>query len=184
MQADQRATPVFDRPDDELNEPGAGVNFTADLRDMIDRAFCEGQRYKEQQHRADLTNAHPALLEVLRKSVRRLKKMGVPVFAHCVLRSPSDQARLYAKGLSNAKPGESPHQYGLAFDLIHGVKAWNLTDRQWAIIKHVVFEVAAACGVKLRWGGDWDGDGDIHDQRLYDPAHFELADWRDIGTKR
>lgn len=28
--------------------------------------------------------------------------------------------------------------------------------------------------VKLRWGGDWDGDFDLTDQTFYDLGHFEL----------
>lgn len=27
---------------------------------------------------------------------------------------------------------------------------------------------------KLRWGGNWDGDGDLADNKLYDLPHFEL----------
>lgn len=26
----------------------------------------------------------------------------------------------------------------------------------------------------IRWGGDWDNDTDLHDQKLYDLVHFEL----------
>lgn len=29
---------------------------------------------------------------------------------------------------------------------------------------------------KIRWGGDWDGDGDYHDNGLWDPWHFELVE--------
>lgn len=160
------------------------VGYAAAVRDLINRNFLQSEKYQEQQHRAERLGAHQKLLDVERKAVKRFAKMGIPMFAHCVVRTPSDQNRLYAKGLSNATGGQSPHQYGLAFDLIHGTKGWELSQLQWDIVRHVVFETAASCGVKLRWGGDWDGDGDIHDQRLYDPAHFELENWRDIGTKR
>lgn len=29
---------------------------------------------------------------------------------------------------------------------------------------------------KIRWGGDWDDDGDYHDNGLWDPWHFELVE--------
>ena len=29
---------------------------------------------------------------------------------------------------------------------------------------------------RVRWGGDWDGDRDIHDQHFDDLVHFELKD--------
>jgi len=36
-----------------------------------------------------------------------------------------------------------------------------------------VLGVAAELGIRLRWGGDWDGDQDLHDQKLMDLVHFE-----------
>ena len=37
-----------------------------------------------------------------------------------------------------------------------------------------VLETAKKMGIKIRWGGDWDGDGDIKDQKFNDLVHFEL----------
>lgn len=34
---------------------------------------------------------------------------------------------------------------------------------------------AADVGLGLRWGGDWDSDGDFSDQRFDDLPHFELV---------
>jgi len=34
---------------------------------------------------------------------------------------------------------------------------------------------ARANGIKLRWGGDWDGDGQIKDQSFDDLYHFEVS---------
>ena len=36
-------------------------------------------------------------------------------------------------------------------------------------------QMAAADGVKLRWGGDWDGDGDVSDQTFDDLFHIEVV---------
>lgn len=38
--------------------------------------------------------------------------------------------------------------------------------------------VANDMAVRLRWGGDWDGDGESTDQRLMDWGHLEI-DWED-----
>ena len=35
--------------------------------------------------------------------------------------------------------------------------------------------VASQKGIKIRWGGDWDSDNDLHDQNFIDLPHFELA---------
>lgn len=38
-----------------------------------------------------------------------------------------------------------------------------------------VLAVAKSMNIKLRWGGDWDGDGDYRDQTFNDLVHFEEA---------
>lgn len=39
----------------------------------------------------------------------------------------------------------------------------------------VIFAAAKEEGVELRWGGDWDSDGDTTDQTFMDLCHFEEA---------
>lgn len=36
--------------------------------------------------------------------------------------------------------------------------------------------IAEDMRVPIRWGGDWDGDRDLHDQTLYDLGHFEILE--------
>lgn len=79
---------------------------------------------------------------------------------------------MYVKGLSKAKAGQSAHNHGFAVDIVHGTKAWELTRKQWDLVGHIGKEVAASMGIHVEWGGDWS---------FYDPAHWELANWRDIG---
>ncbi len=33
---------------------------------------------------------------------------------------------------------------------------------------------AQLLGIEIRWGGDWDRDNDLHDQKFNDLPHFEL----------
>lgn len=40
----------------------------------------------------------------------------------------------------------------------------------------VILTVAQKLKIKLRWGGDWDGDGDRLNNSFDDLAHFELAE--------
>ena len=155
--------------------PGLGDSaYASELRGMQDRSFCFSQRYGDQQGRADRTGADPRILEFERKLIKRAFKLGVPLFAHCVVRGSAEQSRLFREGRSKARPGESAHNFGAAVDLIHGTKAWALSRKQWAILGHIGKEVAASIGVKVEWGGDW---------KFYDPAHWELADWREIRAR-
>jgi peptidoglycan L-alanyl-D-glutamate endopeptidase CwlK len=56
----------------------------------------------------------------------------------------------------------------------------DLSDRPAAIRRACYFAgyvmaTAAALGVPLRWGGDWDSDWDLSDQTFFDLVHFELV---------
>lgn len=143
---------------------------------MTDREFCNSPKFVDQQGRASRRGALPEILEFERKLVKRARKLGVPLFAHCVVRSPADQNAAYVTGVSRAKAGESPHNFGCAVDLIHGTKGWELSRKQWDVIGHLGNELARSLGLAVTWGGDWD---------FYDPAHWELTDWkRVVATAR
>lgn len=112
------------------------------------------------------------LLEFERLLVKRMARLGVPIFASEVLRSAERQADLYALGNSRARAGEGPHQYGCAVDLVHSVHGWSMDKTEWAIFGHVGKELAMQYGFKVTWGGDFSS--------LYDPAHWEITDWREV----
>lgn len=171
-EANSRAVPEF-VPDHPvlLDEGGA---YGAEMRAMVDKAFCNSERYSDQQGRANRVGAEPDILEFERKLIKRARKLGIPLFAHSVVRTATEQEGLYVMGRTKARAGESPHNYGAAVDLVHGTKAWNLTRKQWAILGHLGKEIATQSGLKVTWGGDW---------AFYDPAHWELTDWRAIRAR-
>lgn len=146
--------------------------FAQAVGKMINRPFlADKHRVWNQQQRAVRDGAHPDILEFERVMVRRMGKMGIPVFAHCVVRSMEQQAKEFAQGDSKAKPGQSAHNYGCAIDLVHSTRAWNLSEKEWLVIGHIGKEVIKQSGlaiVSLAWGGDW---------KFYDPAHWEIQDW-------
>ncbi|MDN2583396.1 M15 family metallopeptidase [Aquibium sp. ELW1220] len=141
---------------------------------MVDRPFCFSEKYGEQQGRADRLGAQPEILDFERALIKRAFKLGIPLFAHCVNRGSAEQNRLYRLRRSKARAGESPHNFGAAVDIVHGIKAWALTRRQWQIIGHLGKEIATQRGLAVVWGGDWE---------FYDPAHWELANWREIRAR-
>ena len=51
---------------------------------------------------------------------------------------------------------------------------WNDKDL-WCQLSGAMFDAAKELGITLRWGGDWDMDGDTTDQSFNDWAHFELV---------
>lgn len=145
------------------------VDYRKALSAIADRDFIHSDKYLEQQWRARRVGAHHDILLFEAKLVKKLRQIDVPAFAHCVWRTPQEQHDAFVRGVTKARPGESPHNHGCAVDIIHGTRAWGISKMSWAIIGHLGKEIARQNGLKLTWGGDWS---------FYDPAHWELTDWR------
>lgn len=171
MTADARAAVIDGDHDPDTFLPTLGTAYAEDLRGIVDRGFTFGKRYGDQQGRADRRGADPRILEFERKMVRVTFKLGIPIFAHCVVRGQDEQNRLFVKGFSKARWPDSAHNRGAAVDLVHGTLAWDLTLKQWDILGHLGKEAAASLSLDVTWGGDW---------KFYDPAHWELKGWSSL----
>lgn len=98
---------------------------------------------------------------------------GLDILIYCTLRDNEEQAHLYAMGrtqpgkiVTNAKPGESAHNYGLAFDgapLIQGRIAWD-DHPHWAIYGQIALETG------LEWAGTW--------KSFQEFPHIQVPYWR------
>ena len=163
-------------PPEPSGEAPEETSLRMALAEIANRQFCQSVKYGEQQWRADRRDAYPRILEFERLLVKRLRRLDVPVFASTIWRTNADQDAAFVMGHSKARAGESPHNWGCAVDIIHGVKGWDLSRRQWAIIGHMGKELAVQNSLKMTWGGDWSS--------LWDPAHWELSDWRDCKITR
>lgn len=161
--------------------------FPMALEAMRNTAFLKSPKWQEQQLRADRHGAHDKICEFTRKLVQRAALLGVPLFPHCIVRTVEDQASAFARGVSWTPPTRPfPHR-AFAVDIIHGTLGWMdrpVIPHAWEIIGHLGIEVAKSMSIKITWGGDWDNDGDSADERKYDPAHFELSDWRALYAER
>lgn len=136
---------------------------------MINHDFLKSPKWKEQQWRANRIGAHVEILEFERIMVRRARKISIPLFTHAVMRTKEEQDRLFVMGRSKVQYANAPHCHGCACDIVHSIRAWDLNEAEWTILGHIGKQVAASLGIKITWGGDWS---------FYDPAHWELADWR------
>lgn len=140
------------------------------LSQLMRPEFIKGQKYQEQQWRAVRDGADPKILAFEKAFVKKMASLNVPFFATWVVRSATEQQKMFDAEVSRDSPedGQWPHRKH-AVDLIHGTLGYNLTKTQWALVGHVGKEVAQARGIKITWGGDW---------KFYDPAHWELTHWR------
>lgn len=149
--------------------------FQNALSAMRNQAFIKSPRYQEQQTRAKLAGAHPDIVEFSRKLVKSAAGLGIPLFPHCVVRDRDDQLKAFATGVSKDSPADGlwPHRFA-AVDLIHGTLGYMdnpVIPNAWRVIGHLGKEVANSMDLPIVWGGDW---------KFYDPAHWELRDWRDM----
>lgn len=101
-------------------------------------------------------------------------------------RSVERQYDLYKAGLSKIdgvnKRGKHNYKPSLAFDIYAWVNGRSSYDQRYIIfIAGVIMTVArelkeqGRIDTELRWGGNWDGDGEIiTDQSFNDLVHFEI----------
>jgi peptidoglycan L-alanyl-D-glutamate endopeptidase CwlK len=89
------------------------------------------------------------------------------------LRSKERQEQLLAQGKTKTK--YSKHIEGKAVDLAPYPINWE--DREmFHYMGGMLRGIGKAMGVNIRWGGDWDSDGDIHDNKFDDLVHVEIKD--------
>jgi peptidoglycan L-alanyl-D-glutamate endopeptidase CwlK len=101
-------------------------------------------------------------------------KKGLEYRAICGTRTFEEQAELYAQGrtkpgkiVTNARPGSSFHNFGLAIDcgVFEGGKYLDASNSKKADLFHR--EAAKFCSKHgLRWGGNF--------KSIYDAPHYEL----------
>ena len=89
-------------------------------------------------------------------------------------RDGAKQDELFEQGLSKKKGGESKHneQPSEAVDLAPYPINWKDSARFY-VLASAMITMAHMLGYVIRWGGDWDSDGDLSDQSFMDLGHFE-----------
>lgn len=87
------------------------------------------------------------------------------------IRTLEKQKEYVAKGTSWTM--KSKHLTGDAIDMVPYPVDWNDKSRFNTMADHVL-AAAKELGIKVRWGGDWNQNGDWKDEKSYDGPHFEL----------
>lgn len=145
---------------------------------MVDSGFRFGSKSK-----AELVGVLPIMVDVADLALR-LSTQDFMIFDG--LRTPEEQKRLVAKGMSktlNSKHLKQKDGYSHAFDAVPVVGSIPKWD--WKVIYPVAYAVdraATSLGVadKIRWGGAWDrtladfgGDANAYERevRLYVDRH-------------
>jgi peptidoglycan L-alanyl-D-glutamate endopeptidase CwlK len=116
--------------------------------------------------KARLKGVKPELVSVLNELV---KIMDVTIIEG--LRTEKRQKQLVASGASKTK--FSKHLEGKAVDLAPYPIDWEDRDR-FHYMGGMIRGIAKQLNVNVRWGGDWDSDGETKDNGFDDLVHVEL----------
>lgn len=118
-----------------------------------------------------LATCHPDLQRLFNEVIKERDCTIV-----CGHRTKQAQEDAYRLGYSKVKFPKSKHNSlpSLAVDVVPYPIDWNNKQRFVEFNAYVKL-VAAKLGIKIRWGGDWDNDGDWRDERFLDMPHYELV---------
>jgi len=117
-----------------------------------------------------LTTCHPKLRLLCDEIIR-----DVDITVLCGTRTKEEQDRAYELGRSTVRWPNSKHNKNpsLAVDIGPYPIDWDNRDR-WTMFGGYVLWKASTLSIPIRWGGDWDKDGDIWEHRFIDMPHFEI----------
>lgn len=93
----------------------------------------------------------------------------------CGHRNEADQNKAFAEGKTTKEWPMSKHNRfpSLAVDIAPSPIDWKDTAR-FARLFGYIERVAEELGIKVRWGGDWNGNYRTADEKLVDMPHIEL----------
>ena len=125
-----------------------------------------------------LATCDKRLIEVVSQAAQKFD-----IIVICGHRTKEEQNKAVAEGKSKTPYPTSKHNStpSMAVDIIpaemKGEKAlidWNDTQRICYLAGYIM-ALAESHGVKLRWGGDWDSDTNLKEEKWRDLVHFELV---------
>lgn len=105
--------------------------------------------------------------------VKAMQQAGYPAVVLTCFRSGDEQDDLFEQRRSKATAWRSPHQYFEAVDIVHAGLHWNAEPVFWRQLRDCTAMIQDRFRVELVAGFDWG----------WDPAHIELAHWRDVRAR-
>ena len=118
----------------------------------------------------ELSTCHEDLQEILHEAIK-LMDLAV-IQGH---RTKVEQDEYFAIGTSEVQWPHSKHntQPSRAVDVAPYPIEWADRERMH-YMAGMIKGIALDKGIALRWGGDWDMDGEVKDNTFDDLVHFEL----------
>lgn len=128
--------------------------------------------YFSERSKLILETCHPKLIQVV--------TVAIEDFDFSVIsghRGEEEQNLLRDSGASHLGWPDSKHnrEPGEAVDVAPYPIDWSNTKR-FILLGGYLLAIGKMLNIKLRWGGDWDGDFIMTDQNFHDLPHFELME--------
>lgn len=121
--------------------------------------------------RQNLRSCHPSLVLVFEEVIKHFDCRVT-----CGHRSEEDQMKAYHESRSTKQWPESKHNRvpSMAVDVIPYPVDWEDIERFYHFAGWVKGIAQGKYDIKIRWGGDWDSDTEVHDQTFFDLPHYEV----------
>ena len=121
--------------------------------------------------KSNLDQAQPDLQRLFKEVIKHYDCTVI-----CGHRRQEEHDKAVAEGMSKVRFPDSQlnSSPARAVDVVPYPIDWDDREGFYAF-GGFVKGVASQKGIKIRWGGDWDSDNDLHDQNFIDLPHFELA---------
>ena len=119
-----------------------------------------------------LADCHPDLIRLFSEAAKHRD-----FIVTCGYRDHAAQEKAFAEGKSKVHYPEGKHNKipSLAVDFVPIKGGQAMWTKEYVLpLAGFIMGLAAALGVSVTWGGDWDGDFDYDDQKLRDYVHIEL----------
>ncbi len=126
------------------------------------------------QSQARLSQCDPRIQEIMNEAILS--------FDFSVLtghRGKTEQDAMRSKGRSQLSYPNSRHNSlpSQAIDIAPWPIDWQDRER-FTLLAGFILGIAQAKGISLRWGGDWNRNWEVKDNKFDDLPHFELTDSR------
>ena len=118
-----------------------------------------------------LATCHPDLRRVMNEAIKYIDFSVLE--GH---RGQAAQDLAFRQGLSKLRWPNGRHNSkpSRAVDIAPYPIVWADTER-FVLFAGFILGIASTLGIKLRWGGDWDTDWQVKDEKFRDYGHFELG---------
>ena len=156
---------TIDRLQEELSSKDSVSVPTGGLTAKAKHPFGRSSQKKLEQ-------CHPKLQALFTEVARTCPMESTILVGH---RNAEDQNQAVADGRSKLRFPQSKHNVkpSKAIDIAPYPIKWD-DVKSFGYFAGFVMATADRMGIKVRWGGDWDRDGDLRDNNFNDLPHFEL----------